>query len=198
MPIDPNDADVTDIIGASGDCPTVTVGDGPAAKTWTISWPTQDAKTRLNNLLIGVAEENVNKSNKGLSPARRERADADFSAALRHGDYKTWGPGWLAEYNTPRGQLMFLLSLLRETHPRATEADAASLFRDAGGAVTRALLRVAPPFFSLLIDDMPTAPMANSVDLAVYKKAMIKEMMTSITLVLDAMPLTPSIPTGAK
>jgi hypothetical protein len=193
-----SEADVSDVLGASGDCPRIVVGEDPNQKTWLVSWPTQKAKTRLNNLFIGMAEQNVNESSAGLSPARRAQADKDFSEAMRRGDYKTWGAGWLAEYQTPRGQVMFLLSLLQEKHPTATEADAIALFRDKGGEVTRALLRVAPPFFSLMIDDMPTAPMADPEALLAFKMATIGQMMAQIQSTLASFQLqhSPLSPTG--
>jgi hypothetical protein len=193
-----SEADVSDILGASGDCPSIVVGESPNEKTWLVGWPTQKAKTRLNNLFIGMAEQNVNESSAGLSPQRRAQADKDFSESMRRGDYKTWGAGWLAEYQTPRGQVMFLLSLLQEKHPTASEADAIALFRDKGGEVTRALLRVAPPFFSLMIDDMPQAPMADPEKLKAFKLTIVADMMEQIQATLSRFQLqhSPLSPTA--
>ncbi len=194
MSPDPNAPDVSDVLGASGECPVITSGSGNQAKTWRIGWPDGRAKTRLNALLIGMAEENVRESNAGLSPARRAMAEKDFSEALRRGDYRTWGSGWLAEYNTPRGQLMFLLALLQGEQPSATEADAVMLFRDYGDEVTRALLRVAPPFFSLLIDDLEQIRTATPEAVKTFKLAMIAEAMGAVerTLAKFQAPPTPS------
>jgi hypothetical protein len=193
--------DVTDVLGASGACPEIKLGN----ETWVIGWPTQAAKTRLRKLLIGIAEENLIESSADLSPAVFKQTFKDFSESVRGGEYKTWGAGWLAAYNTPRGQLMFLLSLIQENHPTATEADAVRLFREKGEEITLALLCVAPPFFSLLIDDMESLRMAPAEEVQRFKLQMVGQAMNAIRKKIAeftppefAPPSTPSTPTEEK
>jgi hypothetical protein len=192
--------DVSDVLGASGACPEIVVGEGVHAKKWVIGWPIQTAKTRLRKLLIGIAEENIRESCEGLSPAFVKHTMKSFTDAVRDGEYKTWGAGWLAAYNTPRGQLMFLLSLLQENHPHATEADAIRLFRDKGEEVTLALLCVAPPFFSILMDDLDQMRLATEEEALRFKTEMVGQAMTAIRGVLTHIQTqrTPTTPTDAK
>ncbi len=193
MSIDPNSADVSDILGASGACPEITVGN----KTWSIGWPTQAAKTRLRKLLIGIAEQNMMQAASDLSPGFQKQAQKDFSEAVRNGEYKTWGAGWLAAYNTPRGQLMFLLSLVQENHPSATESDVTAIAREKSDELSRAFLCVAPPFLSLLIDDMEQLQTATAESVSAFKAETIGAMMAQVKKALRQLP-TLSTPTDGK
>jgi hypothetical protein len=92
-----------------------------------------------------------------------------------------------------RGVSMFFLSLLRENHPDVTESVALELLREKGEECKRALLRVAPPFFLLLLDEYPDVVGTKESDRPAVKAQLMEKL---LPLLLKS--LLPTTPTGAE
>ena len=100
------------------------------------------------------------------------------------GDYKTFGAGWQRIIQHPGNAHLFLLSLLREHHPEATELDSQTLAMQAQELVAAALVRVVPRFFAILLDGLP---------LPTDQRAQIQ---AAILSAVAAQPLLTAVPPG--
>lgn len=139
------------LLGDAGACPEVELG----GKTWRIGHPTQRAKAALEELAAASAVAEV-VALKGVVPAATYAEMFEGVArAVKRREYRTFGPGWLEQTTGPAGGSLFLLSLLRERHPEATEDDALALATAKPDEVQAALARVLPPFFELLMAKAP-------------------------------------------
>jgi hypothetical protein len=78
--------------------------------------------------------------------------------AISAGEYKTGGAGWASVVFKGTNASLFLLSLLRECHPEATEKDAHRLAVNEPEQVQLAMARVVPGFFDLLLAEMELPP----------------------------------------
>ncbi len=138
---------VQNLLGDAGACPEIEWN----GKRWKIGHPTQGAKGCLEELVAAKAVAEV-KAIKGVLPAD-DYAEM-FKALLSRittGYYRTFFPGWIEQTTGGGGAVLFLLSLLRERHPDATEADAVGLAGERGDEVQAALARVVPSFFEMLV-----------------------------------------------
>ena len=140
---------VTTMLGAAGACPEIR-HDG---KNWKIGHPTQRAKACLEQLAVASAFDEVEALEATLSPQRYQKAYRELLASVAAREYKTWGPGWQRVVWGPMSAQLFLLSLLRENHPDATEDDALTLAGAEPGRVSLALAQVIPSFLALLLSD---------------------------------------------
>lgn len=173
--------DIGDILGTAGAPPEIECN----GRVWRIGFPTQRAKTRLNELLIGITEDELESMEGVVSPKRFKKLEDSFNADLKSGKYKTWGDGWANALGSQRGGIAFFLSLLRENHPDATEADALLLLRECGEKCQRAMLRVAPPFFSALADDHPAVMGAKESERESAKAKLLGTMMPQFLKMLS-------------
>lgn len=138
---------VQQILGSSGASPEIHL-DG---KAWKIGWPTQRAKAALEELAAAKAVAEVRALKGALPPDAYAEMFAELTASISAGDYRTWRAGWQRQIIGGGNSQLFLLSLLRENHPTATEADAVRLAREAAEEVAAALARVTPGFFDVLL-----------------------------------------------
>jgi hypothetical protein len=145
---------VQTLLGAAGACPEI-VHNG---KTWRIGHPTQRAKAVLEELAVSKATAEIRALKGALPPDAYSELFAELAARISAGDYRTWGAGWQRVVFSPLNAHLFLLSLLRECHPAATEADAKELAAGEPEQVHVALLRVVPGFLSLLLEGLPLNP----------------------------------------
>lgn len=145
---------VQQILGNSGACPEIPL-DG---KVWRIGHPTQRAKAVLEELAAGRAVAEVRALKGVLPPDAYSEMFTELTKSIAAGDFKTWHPGWQRVTLGGGNSHLFLLSLLRECHPSATEADALRLAREAGEEVTAAMARVIPGFFDLLLAGLGLTP----------------------------------------
>lgn len=167
------DLSVQDVLGAAGEPPRV-VADG---KTYTVGFPTQRAKARLEELVAASAVAAVADLKAALPPAAYAEQWAEVKELIRRREYRTGGSLWAEAMAGPGGGVLFLLALLRECHPDATEADARRLLAAAPEQVEAALARVTPVFIRAVAADLgatrdqteaalkrltPSAPTASS------------------------------------
>lgn len=145
------DASVSDTLGAAGACPEVRVGN----KVWKIGHPTQRAKACLEQLAVQVASAEVRALKDVLPPDAYAEVFREFTDSVSARHYRTWGPGWQRVVWGPQSAHLFLLSLLRENHPDATEGDARALAAADPEAVALAVLQVTPNFVRLLLAERP-------------------------------------------
>jgi hypothetical protein len=145
---------VQTMLGAAGGCPEIIL----RGKAWKIGHPTQRAKESLERLAVTKATQEIT-SLKGVvdASAYSELFEA-HKRDITSGSYRTWGEGWQRITFAPQNAHLFLLSLLRENHPEATERDARALALGAREEVELTLAQVVPGFFSMLLDEMPLPP----------------------------------------
>lgn len=138
-------------LGAAGVPAEIHAGD----RVYKVGHPTQRAKGRLEELVAQQARRDI---------LRFGGSAADWLDRVEAGDYATLRPGWNRVMQSPAAGSLFLLSLLREHHPDATADDAARLDKAEPEQVRAALARVVPPFFELVLADVPLPP-AEKADL---------------------------------
>ncbi len=146
-----SDGGVISALGDAGVCPKITLG----KEVWHCGHPTQKAKAELELLVLQTAEENLEKTKRALSPSRYAEKLKELNTAIDGGAYQTGGSLWAAINGGPKGQALFLTSLLRERHDNATVADAVKLWANVPEQVCRALAVVVPDFFRVLAEDLP-------------------------------------------
>lgn len=135
------------LLGDAGACPEIKWN----GRAWKIGHPTQDAKTALEELVVSKAVAEVTALEGVLPPAAYAKLFDRLQDRIETGHYRTFGAGWVKQTTSPAGSVYFLLALLREKQPDATEGDAAGLAAAKGGEVQLALSRVVPGFFDVLL-----------------------------------------------
>jgi len=145
---------VQTMLGAAGACPEIVF----QGKTWKIGHPTQRAKAVLEELAVSKATAEVRALRSVLPADAYSELFAELTNRISAGDYRTWGPGWQRIVFGGTNAYLFLLSLLRENHKDAAEADAKALAVGEPEQVQTALVRVVPGFLSLLLDGLPLNP----------------------------------------
>ena len=140
---------VMTLLGASGACPEIRAN----GKVWRIGHPTGRAKSELEQLAVLSAFAEVRSLKDVLPPDAYAEAFRELTASVAAKSYKTWGEGWQRVVWGPASSHLFLLSLLRENHPQATEDDARALAVAEPEAVALALTQVVPSFIRLLLND---------------------------------------------
>lgn len=138
-------------LGDAAALPTITLG----GKKWTVGAPTGRAKSALEELVVEIATANVERLQRVLSPAKYAAKVKDLDRAIDGGHYVTWGELWRAVSDGPDGRPAFLCALLRERHDDATMAVAREMWLRETRQVKRALARVVPSFFDLLLQHLP-------------------------------------------
>lgn len=124
---------------AAGPGPTVTC-DG---KTWRFGFNNQNAKARLEELIRAHV---IQESKANDAPEEYE----ETRDRIRGGYYKTFAKGWVSIFDSPDGNLLFILSLLGKHHPEATIDDAKHILVLERDQVAMALMEIAPDFFQAL------------------------------------------------
>lgn len=142
-------SDISAALGDAGGCPVIE----HAGRKWKIGHPVQAAKKHLEDLILEAVEEPILATKAARPASFREEWDA-HRADKRQGRYATViGDLWREQaFHPEQGALLFLASLLRCHHPRATTADAVDLVAAEPERVESALMRVLPDFFSALLD----------------------------------------------
>lgn len=147
-----SDGDINAALGQSGPCPEVVCN----GKTWKIGHPTQVAKAELNRIVVATAAAAVEQNRSVLPPAMFQQMISDLTAKIGKRYYQTWHEGWIEIALGQDGDILFLLSLLRQNHPAATEADARMLYAECGDQLKVAMAQVMPVFFQVLEADYPS------------------------------------------
>ncbi len=135
------------VLGAAGACPEIELN----GKVWKIGHPTQRAKAELEKLAVGTAVAEMMELKDVMPEASFKALFSELTDSIAAKHYRTWGPGWQRVVWGPQSTHLFLLSLLRECHPNASEDDARQLAAAEPEQVTAALLQVIPNFVSLLL-----------------------------------------------
>lgn len=143
-----------DALGAAGECPRVTA-DG---REWRVGWPTKRSKSRLMELVAAQAVREVLALKSALPPADYAPLWDGVQTALAAREHRTGGALWQRVMASQSGATLFLLALLRENHPEAAEDDAKRLAATEPEQVTAAVLRVTPPFFQLVGEELGLPP----------------------------------------
>lgn len=140
-------------LGDAAALPTITF----AGKRWTVGAPTGRAKSALEELVVEIATANVERLQKVLSPAKYAAKVKELDKQIDGGHYVTWGELWRTVSDGPDGRPAFLCALLRERHPdgEATMDVARQMWLRETRQVRRALARVVPTFFDLLLQYLP-------------------------------------------
>ncbi len=140
------------VLGQSGACPEIELN----GETWKIGHPTQQAKSILNLLIVANATAELTALRGVVDAQTYADSMREHSARVANGYYKTWRDGWLAAMGDKfRADAVFLQSLLRVNHPGATEKLARDLYEQKPDEVSMALLEIAPPFFEMLVKELP-------------------------------------------
>ena len=142
---------VTTMLGNSGACPEIVV-DG---KTWRIGHPTQRAKAELERLAVAMAVAEIRALKEMLPADAYQETFRELTDSIAAKHYRTWGAGWQRVVWGPQSAHLFLLSLMREHHPQATELDAQTIAAAEPEQVIAALVQVVPNFVALLLADRP-------------------------------------------
>lgn len=142
------------MLGAAGACPEITC----SGKTWKIGHPTQRAKAVLEELAVSKAIDEIIALERFVPADKYKKLFESLRDAITAGEYKTGGPGWARVALTGVNAHIFLLALLRECHPEATEQDARDLAIREPQRVQLALARVVPDFFELFLSGLPLPP----------------------------------------
>jgi hypothetical protein len=170
----PPDPTVAQALGAAGACPQITVGQ----TAWTVGWPTQKAKTVLEQLVVEVCTSNLKALRDALPPADYAARDARLEEQILAGHWRSWGQLWSAVVNGPDGFPVFLCSLLREHHPQGTLAEALeqarTLWLEANRSCRRALTAVVPGFFDLLAKSLPADSARRTRASAEFREELLK------------------------
>lgn len=144
-------AGVQTMLGAAGGaCPEIPYG----GKVWRVGHPTQSAKKTLEALAVASAAGELRELRGAVPPDAYKEMFDTFTAKVAAKSYRTWGPGWREVVFGESGAHLFLLSLLRENHPEATEADVLALAEHRPEDVRLAVAEVVPNFVLLLLNDL--------------------------------------------
>lgn len=135
------------MLGAAGPCPEVEHG----GRAWKVGHPTERARVELERLAVQVASRSIYELEAALPPQEFKKASETFVRAVSAKRYKTWGEGWQEIVFSPENLHLFLLSLLRQNHPDATEDLAQELISACRLQVSVALAQVLPDFIKLLL-----------------------------------------------
>ena len=187
---------ITTILGSAGACPEITA----LGKTWKIGHPTQRAKAVLEQLVVASAVAEVRQLKDVLPPDAYAETFRELTDAIASRHYKTWGAGWQRIVWGPRSGYLFLLSLLREHHPTATEDDVAALAGAAPEEVTAALIEVTPNFIRLLLLDRKDITPEQQAAIQGVMTDLIEKMTQKLAPSPEPTPEMPaeSLPSGAK
>lgn len=155
------------MLGAAGACPEIPF----KGKLWRIGHPTQRSKSTLEELAAAKASSEI-RALKNVLPAEAYKEHfRELNSSLAAGDYRTWRSGWQSVVLNAEGAHLFLLALLRENHPNATEREALALCLGEPELVGAALTRVVPGFFDLLMEDLPIEGQQRTECEAIIKEA---------------------------
>ena len=125
-------------------------------KTWKISAPDQNAKDRLEKLVVRVALDEVRRLKGALEPAAYQEAFSDVTRRLK--EYRTWGTGWQTIVFDAANAHLYLWSLLQESHPEIDGETVLAICEDAPEEVAAVFVQVMPDFFTMLL-----APVRNRI-----------------------------------
>lgn len=128
----------------AGPGPTITTENGTV---WRMSYNHQDAKAALEQFVHDhVVLEAVRTKRRLGGKDGQDHYDA-VQDRIDNQHYLTMEAGWLATLKGEAGDGLFLASLLAESHPTVTPAQARELFEAESEQVRAAIKVVAPDFF---------------------------------------------------
>lgn len=169
---------VQQMLGSSGECPTIRWG----GKVYKLGHPNQTAKARLEDIASDAAVARI-EAKEGKIKAKTFKSMLDrVCDRVCAGEFKTWASGW-QETVWGDGGALFALSLFREHHPDMTPEDVGKLIEACGGQYRIALAKVLPDFFEMLL--------AGREDVTPEQRNEIREAMGEVLRQL----LPPSSPT---
>lgn len=139
-----------------------TLSPGPTVvldgKTWRIGFNTQDAKARLEELMRSHVVREALKNKRAVGGPDGEELFAAKMKQVEGGHYLSFAEGWRDLLRTPVGGTLYLLSLLQEHHPDATESDARRLLVQESEQTTAALTAITPDFLAAAAVQMGVNP----------------------------------------
>lgn len=144
----------TSLLATPGSSPEITF----QGKVYRIGHPTQRARETLERLAAAKATLEITALKGELDATAYAELFESHKQDIVAGKYRAWGEGWQRITLAPRNHHLFLLALLRENHPDATEREALGLAQGAREEVELALAEVVPGFFTLLVEEMPLPP----------------------------------------
>lgn len=126
-------------------------------RKWLIGHPTQKAKERLEKLATAKASANLRAMRDTLPEDEYEEHFERLSDKIATGDFKTWRSGWhkIVLAADGSGTALFVLALLKEHHPDATEEDVVDLAVNCPEEIKLAMAQVLPPFMALIVEGLP-------------------------------------------
>lgn len=137
-----------------GDCPRITV-DGIE---WKVGWPTKRAKKRLEQMVAGKAITEVDSLKDMLSAELYRKKSDDVLSLVTAGEHRVGGQLWNRVMASESGATLYLLSLLRENHPDATEEQTYRLMLHSPEQVRVAIALVTPNFYRLIGEEKGLTP----------------------------------------
>lgn len=180
---------VTQVLGASGACPTITRGD----KTWTVGHHTQRSKSELELLVIAYAKENVERL-KELDDALYAQESAGLSRLIRAGAFRTWGDLWQEAWSGPDRVPLMLASLVRTKHQDFGLALAREIWLEQTEHVVDVLSVLLPDFFLAILSALPGGDATRAATLA----AMVAEERGSLARAKSLLATTTSAPSASS
>jgi hypothetical protein len=137
---------VGDVLGAAGEPATIDWN----GKTYKLAPLTYGAVTRTEMLVAKSVSAELESMRGELPDGQFRRLEADLTAKLLGRAHRAGGALFTEVMSSADGQVMYLLALLREHHPDATETDARRMMADVPDRVERAILLVTPDFLRLV------------------------------------------------
>ena len=129
-------------------------GPGPSiecgGKVWRVGFNTQDAKGGLEELVRAHVLRNAIKNKRAIGGTEGQEIFDEAEKKILQGHYLAFEKGWQETLKSSAGTILYLLSLLREHHPDATEDDARKLLVQEREQSEAAILAVSPSFFSAM------------------------------------------------
>lgn len=140
----------------------ITLSPGPTVvldgKVWRLGFNSQDAKSRLEELFRGHVVRDALMTKRAVGGPDGEEQFAAEMARVRGGHYAFFADGWRELLGTRAGNVLYLLSLLQEHHPDATEQDAMRLLVQENEQTVEALAAITPTFLSAAAVQMGMRP----------------------------------------
>lgn len=143
-----------DGLNGASDCPRIKT----ESAEYKVGWPTKRARKRLEQLVAARAITELEELADTLRPdVYRTRSDKVL-ALVTAGAHKVGGELWNTVMASEAGATLYLLSLVREHHPDATEEHVNALLYKYPDQVQVAIRLVTPNFYRLLGEERGLTP----------------------------------------
>lgn len=179
---------VSTMLGSSGACPEIRLN----GKVWKVGHPTGRAKACLEQLAVASAFAEVEALQGALPAPSYQKAYRELLASVAAREYKTWGPGWQRVVWGEMSAQLFLLSLLRENHPEATEEDALTVAAGAPEQVSLALVQLIPNFITLLLSERKDVTQEQREKIMGVTRQMAERLSPNLAPMASPMPPAPT------